>query len=166
MLSHTPITLLLALLLLLRSPYLLAQALPPSSVTDLRTARSVSFSELAPKGKFTLICFWATWCLPGKRQIKTIVRNLPQWHRIADFNFITIAEDHQSIDGLELRYARSQKWQFPHYLDETNALKSSLKFHALPYTIIIDRKGSIIYSHTGYIEGENLHQELKRIANK
>lgn len=128
----------------------MAQALPSSPVLDLQKGRSIPFSELAPKGKVTLICFWGTWCLPGKRQIKTIVRNLPQWHQRADFQFITIAEDHQSIEGLELRYARAQKWQFPYYLDETNALKSHLRFHALPYTIIIDRKGNIAYSHTGY----------------
>ncbi|MBE2290424.1 MAG: TlpA family protein disulfide reductase [Chitinophagaceae bacterium] len=156
-----------ALLLCVSFPFAAtAQSLPSSPVINLQTGRSLRFNELLPKGKVTLICFWGTWCLPGKRQIKTIVRNLPHWHRLADFTFITIAEDHQSVDGLEQKYARAQKWQFPHYLDATNELKSKLKFHALPYTIIIDSKGSIIYSHTGYLEGENLQQELKRIAGK
>jgi hypothetical protein len=144
----------------------IAQTLPSSPVLDLQTGRSQPFSELAPKGKVTLICFWGTWCLPGKRQIKTIVRNLPKWHQRTNFQFITIAEDHQSVDGLELQYARSQKWQFPYYLDESNALKSRLRFHALPYTIIIDQKGHIAYSHTGYEEGENILKELTRIAQK
>lgn len=143
-----------------------AQVLPSSPVINLQTGRSLPFNELATKGKTTLICFWGTWCLPGKRQIKTIVRNLPQWHKPADFTFITIAEDHQSVDGLEQKYASSQKWQFPHYLDATNALKNHLRFHALPYTIIIDRNGSIVYRHTGYVEGEILEKELKRIAGK
>jgi thiol-disulfide isomerase/thioredoxin len=132
-----------AVFLCVSSSVATAQALPSSPVLNLQTGRSQPFSELAPKGKVTLMCFWGTWCLPGKRQIQTIIRNLPQWHQRADFSFINIAEDHQSVDGLELQYARSQKWQFPYYLDETNSLKSHLRFHALPYTIIIDRKGNI-----------------------
>jgi hypothetical protein len=64
-------------------------------------------------------------------------------------------------------YSKSQGWNFPVLLDPNSDLKRSLNFQNVPYTIIVDQNGKIIYQHTGYEEGgENeLFDMIKKLAN-
>jgi thiol-disulfide isomerase/thioredoxin len=105
------------------------------------------------KGKVTVVSFWATWCVPCKKEIKNIREQLPEWKKEADFNFMTVSIDESRTEGLVKSYVKSQGWEFPTFIDPNADLKRSLNFQNVPFTIIIDKKGKIAFMHSGYEEG-------------
>lgn len=141
-----------------------AQRLPHSIVKDSRTGQAVPFNSVARPGRVTMIAFWGTWCAHGKHQVKTIAVRLPEWRKQADFDFVAIAEDQVGTEPKVTKYIRDNKWTFPCYTDATANLKHSMGFFALPYTIIINRQGKIVFTLTGYDDGTRIKKELKKAA--
>lgn len=132
-----------------------AQQLPHSIVLDSRTGQAVPFNSVVTPGRVTMITFWGTWCAHGKHQVKTIAAKLPEWRKQADFDFVAIAEDQVGTENLVTKFVTANKWSFPCYTDAAAVLKASLRFFALPYTMVIDRKGMVVYAHIGYSTGED-----------
>lgn len=143
------------------------QELPKTMVRDLG-GKQVSFNETFEKGKVTLVSFWATWCIPCKQEIKNIKTKMADWQKEADFNYMTVSIDDSRATAMVKTYAKSQGWTFPTYLDPNSDLKRSLNFQNVPYTMIVDQNGKIVFQHTGYEEGsENiLFEKIKELAKK
>ncbi|MCW3123344.1 MAG: hypothetical protein JWQ38_2836 [Flavipsychrobacter sp.] len=130
-----------------------AQELPETQIKDVNTGKKIAFNQTFEKGKVTVISFWATWCVPCKKEIKNISLKLPEWKKEADFNYMTISIDEARAEGLVRTYAISQGWSFPYFIDANSDLKRSLSFQSVPYTIILDKNGKVAFTHTGYEEG-------------
>ena len=143
-----------------------AQGLPNTQIKDVNSGKKVAFNETIEKGKVTLISFWATWCVPCKKEIKNISLKLPEWKKEADFNYVTISIDEARAEGLVRTYAISQGWSFPFYIDANSDLKRSLSFQNVPYTMIIDKAGKVAFTHTGYEEGgeAEVFAKIKELA--
>jgi thiol-disulfide isomerase/thioredoxin len=122
-------------------------------VKDIASGKKVAFNQCFEKGKVTVVSFWATWCVPCKKEIKNIREQLPEWKKEADFNFMTVSIDESRTEGLVKSYVKSQGWEFPTFIDPNSDLKRSLNFQNVPFTIIIDKKGKIAFMHSGYEEG-------------
>src|ERR1700744_1219925 len=112
--------------------------LPDTQIKDVNTGKKINFNETIAKGKVTVISFWATWCVPCKKEIKNISLKIPNWKKDVDFDYVTISMDEFKSEGLVRSYAKSQGWQFPYYMDANSDLKRSLNFQNIPYLIIID----------------------------
>lgn len=140
---------------------------PTTKVKNLKGA-SVPFNETIEPGKVTLISFWATWCVPCKKEIKAIREHLEDWQAAVDFNYMTVSEDDSRATAMVRSYARSQGWEFPAYLDPNNDLKRSLNFQNVPFSVIIDKDGKVAYMHSGFAEGSEmeLFEKVKEIAGK
>lgn len=136
--------------------------LPDTMIKDVKTNKKVAFNETVTSGKVTLVNFWATWCVPCKKEIKNVRKMLPEWQKEADFNYMTVSIDEARSAGLVRGYAKSQGWDFPYYIDTNSDLKRSLNFQTVPFTIIIDKNGKIAYMHQGYEEGAE-HEVFKKI---
>lgn len=142
--------------------------LPNTSVKDLN-GTSVAFNETIQPGKVTLISFWATWCIPCKKEIKNIKGKLETWQaETPDFNYMTVSMDDARATAQVRSYAKSQGWKFPVFQDPNSDLKRSLNFQNVPFTLIIDKEGKIAFMHTGYEEGgeEILYEKVKELAAK
>lgn len=148
---------------------LLAQTsaeLPDTQIKDMNSNKKVAFNETVTKGKVTLINFWATWCVPCKKEIKNVREKLADWKKEADFNYMTVSIDESRAEGLVRSYAKSQGWDFAYYLDANSDLKRSLNFQSVPFTLIIDKNGKVAYSHAGYEEGgeEEVFAKIKELS--
>ncbi len=130
-----------------------AQDLPETEITDVNTGNAIAFNQTFEKGKVTLVSFWATWCIPCKKEIKTVSLKLADWKKEADFNYMTVSIDESKSIGLVRSYAKVQGWTFPYYIDVNSDLKRSLGFQNVPFTVIIDKNGKIAFTHSGYEEG-------------
>jgi len=130
-----------------------AQDLPDTQIKDVSTGKKVPFNETIEKGKVTVISFWATWCIPCKKEIKNISLKLPAWKKEADFNYVTISIDEARAESMVRSYAIEQGWSFPFYIDANSDLKRSLSFQNVPYTMIIDKTGKVVFTHSGYEAG-------------
>ncbi len=145
-----------------------AQDLPNTQIKDVNTGKKMPFNQTIEKGKVTLINFWATWCVPCKKEIKNISMKLPEWKKEVDFNYVTISMDKVEAEGLVRTYAISQGWKFPYYIDANSDLMRSLSFQNVPFTIIIDKNGKVAFTHTGYEEGgeAEVWAKVKELAAK
>jgi thiol-disulfide isomerase/thioredoxin len=143
-----------------------AQQLPSTTIKDVSSGKKVAFNESIEKGKVTLISFWATWCIPCKKEIKNISLKLPEWRKEADFNYVTISIDKAEAEGLVRTYAISQGWKFPYFIDANSDLMRSLSFQNVPYTMIVDKNGKVAFSHSGYEEGgeAEIFAKVKELA--
>ena len=144
-----------------------AQELPTTEIKDLNKGTKVPFSSIVQPGKVTLISFWATWCIPCKKEIKNISHDLDAWKKEADFNYVTVSIDESRAEGIARTYAMSQGWTFPYYIDPNSDLKRSLNFQNVPYIIIVDKSGKIAFKHTGYEEGgeAEILKKIKELAS-
>ena len=142
-----------------------SQELPTTKIRDVN-GKQISFNEAVAKGKVTLVSFWATWCIPCKQEIKNIKTKLETWKKEADFNFMTISIDDSRATAMVKTYAKSQGWTFPTYTDPNSDLKRSLNFQNVPFSIIIDKNGKIVYQHSGYEEGgeDELFEKIKEFS--
>ena len=140
--------------------------LPDTQIKDVSSGKKLAFNTTFEKGKVTVVSFWATWCVPCKKEIKNIREKLVDWHKEADFNYMTVSIDETRAEGLVRSYAKSQGWDFPYYIDPNSDLKRSLNFQSVPFTIIIDKTGKVVFMHSGYEEGgeEEVFAKVKELA--
>ena len=68
-------------------------------------------------------------------------------------NYVTISIDEARAESMVRSYAIEQGWSFPFYIDPNSDLKRSLSFQNVPYTMIIDKTGKVVFTHSGYEEG-------------
>ncbi len=148
------------------SLYAQTAELPDTQIKDVNSGKKVAFNQTIEKGKVTLVSFWATWCVPCKKEIKNVREKMPKWKEEADFNFVTISVDESRAEGLVRSYAKSQGWDFAYYIDANSDLKRSLNFQTVPFTAIIDKNGKVAYMHSGYEEGgeEEVFQKIKELS--
>lgn len=144
-----------------------ATDLPSTQIKSIDGA-NINFNDAFEKGKVTLVSFWATWCIPCKKEIKTFREKMGQWKSETDFNYVTVSEDDARASAQVRAYAKSQGWDFPAYMDPNNDLKRSLNFQNVPFTIIVDKDGKVAYMHSGYEEGGEIeiYNKIKELAAK
>ncbi|MBA3829839.1 MAG: TlpA family protein disulfide reductase [Taibaiella sp.] len=142
--------------------------LPNTQIKDVNSGRKMPFNQAIEKGKVTVISFWATWCVPCKKEIKNITLKMADWKKQADFNYVTVSIDESRAEGLVRSYAKSQGWTFPFLIDPNSDLKRSMNFQNVPFTIIVDKTGKVVFQHSGYEEGgeEEVFAKVKEYASK
>ena len=145
-----------------------AGGLPDTQIKDVVSGKRISFNNAVKPGRVTLVSFWATWCVPCKKEIKNVREKMTGWKEQADFDFMTVSIDETRAEGLVRSYAKSQGWEFPAYIDPNSDLKRSLNFQTVPFTMVIGKDGKVAYMHSGYEEGaENeTFEKVKELAAK
>jgi thiol-disulfide isomerase/thioredoxin len=161
--------LLLAAAIMFASAGAFAQAeLPTTSVKNLATGSKMAFNQAIKPGRVTMVSFWATWCVPCKKEIKNVRAKLADWRKETDFDYVTVSIDESRAEGLVRSYAVSQGWDFPYFIDPNSDLKRSLNFQNVPFTLVVDKDGKVAYMHSGYEEGsENeVYSKIQELAKK
>lgn len=118
-----------------------------------------------PQGKPLLINFWATWCVPCREEYPDLVK-IDQEYR-GKIDFLTVSLDELTDkDTLVPRFLAEMKAEMPAYLltttDEEAAMAVVSKDWggALPFTVLFDAKGAIVYSRQGKVKLDLLKAAL------
>jgi thiol-disulfide isomerase/thioredoxin len=127
---------------------------------------NVDFSSVVKKGRVTVVSFWATWCVPCKKEINAMSDLIPEWQKTMDFDMVAVSIDDTRNMAKVKSYVNGQKWEFPAYIDPNQDLKRALNFQSIPFAIIFDKDGKIAYTHSGYVEGDEfvLRDHIKEIT--
>lgn len=141
------------------------QKLPGIEIKDL-SGNSVDISKYSENKKITVISFWATWCVPCKKELNNIAELYEEWTEEYDVELVAISIDDSRNMAKVKTYINGQGWEFEVLLDANSDLKRALNFQTVPYTLLVDQDGNIVYRHTGYVEGDEyiLEEEIAKIA--
>jgi cytochrome c biogenesis protein CcmG, thiol:disulfide interchange protein DsbE len=127
-----------------------AKSVPDFSLKQL-DGNTYNFSKIVGK-KVIIIDFWATWCKPCKKLLKKL--NIIHKKYKDDVEILAISTDNASAFSNVESYIKSKGYTFTVLLDpDNNVVRVFNPSRQLPYTLIIDKKGNIAFSHTGYMPG-------------
>ncbi len=134
-----------------------AGTLPDFSLPDIKGAQ---FHTREHVGKEVMvISFWATWCAPCK-QLLTRLDRIKKEH--PDIRVIAISiDDTSTVVGVR-PYIAGKKFDFTVLLDsDGKVIQMFDPEKKVPFTLVVNRAGSIAYSRTGYLPGDE--KEIQKI---
>ena len=110
-----------------------------------------------------VISFWATWCLPCKKEHPALQQVKEEF---ADKDVLVIAISIDSPRSLAKvrNYVKSHKYDFTWLLDPSGETAQEMLVNEVPYTMLVDQSGKVVFTHSGYRKGDEA--ELKKEIRK
>ncbi|MCR4957791.1 MAG: TlpA family protein disulfide reductase [Prevotella sp.] len=131
--------------------------LPNVSLKDIN-GNTVNTAELKNDGKPFIIDFFATWCKPCNRELDAIAEVYDEWREETGVKIFAVSIDvAQNINKVK-PLVDNHGWEYDVLLDPNSDFKRALGIQMIPYVLIVDGKGNIVYKHNGYTDGAE--QEL------
>lgn len=100
-----------------------------------------------------LLSFWATWCKPCLEEMGEY-NKIYETYKDKGFKLLAISTDTEKSIAKVKPYIKSKEYQFPVLLDTNGDVARKYYAQQMPYTVIIDKNGNIVYSHLGYMKGD------------
>ncbi len=128
--------------------------------------KTVSVDTLSNNGKPFIIDFFATWCKPCNRELDAIAEVYEEWQKETGVKIFAISVDQaQNIQKVK-PLVDNHGWEYDVLLDPNSDLKRALGIQAIPYVLVCDGEGKIVYKHMGYTDGEEneLIEKVKEAA--
>ena len=115
--------------------------------------RTVRTDTLSNDGKPFIIDFFATWCKPCNRELDAIAEVYEDWQEETGVKIFAISIDQaQNINKVK-PLVNNHGWEYDVLLDPNGDLKRALGIQMIPFVLICDGKGKIVYKHSGYTDG-------------
>lgn len=141
--------------------------LPSVTLKDIN-GKTVRTDTLSNNGKPFIIDFFATWCKPCNRELTAISEVYEEWQEETGVKVIAVSIDQaQNINKVK-PLVDSHEWPYEVLLDPNSDFKRALGIQMIPYTLIVDGNGNIVYKHNGYTEGaeQELIEKVRELVNK
>jgi len=155
--------LLSALLLLSFMTIAHAQSSVPSVEVKTLEGETIDISEYIQPGKNYVISFWATWCSPCKKELDAISEVYEEWQEEYDIELLAITIDNARALAKVKPMVMEKGWEYTIFSDPNQKLFQALNGNTVPQTYVVDAKGEIVYSHTGYVPGDEYELEDKLV---
>ncbi len=138
--------------------------LPDMKLKDLN-GKEINIKDLGTTGKITIITMWATWCKPCVQEINAINEVYEEWKTKYGVELVGVSVDNARNTPKVKPFVDGQGWDFLVILDVNEDLKRALNAPSIPYLILVDEKGKIVYEHNGYLPGDevNLEEKIKKL---
>ena len=136
-----------------------AQRLPQITLKDI-SGKSIRVDTLANDGKPFIIDFFATWCKPCNRELDAIAEVYEDWQEETGVKIFAVSIDRaQNINKVK-PLVDNHGWTYEVLLDPNSEL--------IPYVVICDGKGNVVYKHNGYTDGaeEELIEKVRELVAK
>ena len=125
----------------------------PSVMLKTLDGKTIDTSKLNNDGKPFIISFFATWCKPCNRELKAIHEQYAEWQEETGVKVIAISIDQaQNINKVK-PLVDGNGWEYEVLLDPNSDFKRALGAQMIPFVIIVDGQGNIVYKHNGYTDG-------------
>lgn len=149
--------LILATLLML-AVFTTASAQLPKVVLKSIDGKTVSTDTLRNDGKPFIIDFFATWCKPCNRELSAISEVYDEWQKETGVKLYAVSIDKAQNANKVKPLVNQHGWEYEVILDPNSEFRKSFGGEMIPFVVICDGDGKIVYKHNGYTEGAE--QEL------
>lgn len=120
------------------------------------SGEAVRTDTLSNNGKPFVIDFFATWCKPCNRELDAIAEVYEDWQQETGVKIFAVSIDQgQNINKVK-PLVDNHGWEYDILLDPNGDFKRALGCQMIPFTLIVDGKGNIVYKHNGYTDGEEM----------
>lgn len=136
----------------------------PAIVLNDVNGNIVRTDTITNSGKPIIIDFFATWCKPCNRELNAIHDVYSEWQEETGVKLIAVSID-EAQDIFKVKpMVDTYGWEYDILLDPNGDFRRAIGAQMIPYTIIVDGKGKIIYQHSGYTDGEEneIYERLKK----
>lgn len=145
----------------------LAQKLPQITLKDIN-GKSVRVDTLSNGGKPFIIDFFATWCKPCNRELDAIAEVYEEWQEETGVKIFAVSIDRAQNTNKVKPLVDNHGWAYDVLLDPNSELRRTFGGELIPYVVICDGKGNVVYKHNGYTDGaeEELIEKVRELVGK
>jgi cytochrome c biogenesis protein CcmG, thiol:disulfide interchange protein DsbE len=151
--------------LLLAAPGAKVDASGSAPAAERRSAPELEGHWLVPppvrladmRGKPVVINFWASWCVPCRKEAPELAR----FDRELRGRARLVGVDFQDAKQDALAFVREFGWRFPNVRDPQGKLAGRYGLAGLPTTYVLDRKGRIARTMAGAQTYEKLRRAVE-----
>ena len=119
----------------------------------------VELNEITGEGPI-LLSFWATWCKPCIQEMKEL-NKIYEEYKSKGFNLIAISIDSEKSVSRVKPFIKSKNYNFPVLFDTNSEVARIYYALAVPYSVLLDENGGVVYSHMGYKKGDE--KEIEKL---
>ena len=138
----------------------------PSVILEDLDGNQINSSELSNDGNPIIVSFWATWCKPCRLELNTIAEEYEDLQEETGVKLVAVSIDDERNKNKVRPVVDASAWEYDIWLDVNSDLKRAMGVNYPPQTFLIDGNGNIVYSHVGFVPGdeENLYDEVRKIS--
>jgi len=131
-------------------------------VFELLNVHDEKIASTKVLGKYTLVDFWATWCVPCRKETPNLIDAYNKYHSVG-FNIITVSLDSKSDrKKWEEVLAKDNMTKFTNLFNggDESGLARQLKITTIPANYLVDDKGVIVATN---LRGDGLRLALEEM---
>lgn len=141
------------------------KTLPSVTLSDMN-GKNVNVADIGKRGKITILSFWATWCVPCKKELTNMADVYEEWKKKYNVQIVAVSIDDSRSSTKVKPTVEGQRWDYEVLLDVNQDLKRQLNIQSVPFTVVVDAAGKIVFTHSGYVDGDEfvLEEELQKMV--
>lgn len=134
------------------------KTLPAVNVKTLE-GQTINVQDLGKTGHITIISFWATWCSPCKKELDAVKDYYGEWQEKYGVELIAVSVDDARTAAKIPAMIQEKGWEYRILVDSNKNFQTAANIVSVPYTILLDEKGNVVFEHSGYTPGDELELE-------
>lgn len=140
----------------------------PSFKLKTIDGKTVDTATLSNDGKPFIIDFFATWCKPCNRELTAIGEVYEDWQNETGVKLYAVSIDKAQNASKVKPLVDQHGWPYEVILDQNSEFRKSFGGEMIPFVIICDGEGKIVYKHNGYTEGaeQELIEKVRELTSK
>jgi cytochrome c biogenesis protein CcmG, thiol:disulfide interchange protein DsbE len=107
-----------------------------------------------------LLSFWATWCKPCIEEMSKY-KEVYESYKDKGLKVLAISIDDERSVAKVKPFVKSKRYPFMVLLDTNSDVARKYYAQNVPYSVLLDKTGKIVYTHLGYMKGDELKMQNK-----